>query len=211
MGLPTINNDNFRISALILALLLFVGAWAGAARAETAYVTDMLQLGVHGAPDTSDTAFTFLKSADSVEVLERNLFYARVRIADGREGWVRTTFLVDEPPPRLRVETVENERDRTAADLEKLRGRFNQQKSKLSELEGKISANEAGVLAEQEELEQLRAANDDLDERLETYRYSLPIFWFLIGIILSLGAGVFAGWWWLDNRSRMRHGGFRVH
>jgi SH3 domain protein len=171
----------------------------------------MLQLGVHGAPDTSDTAFTFLKSADSVEVLERNLFYARVRIADGREGWVRTTFLVDEPPPRLRVETVENERDRTAADLEKLRGRFNQQKSKLSELEGKISANEAGVQAEQEELEQLRAANDDLDERLETYRYSLPIFWFLIGIILSLGAGVFAGWWWLDNRSRMRHGGFRVY
>lgn len=211
MGLPTINNDNFRISALILALLLFVGAWAGAARAETAYVTDMLQLGVHGAPDTSDTAFTFLKSADSVEVLERNLFYARVRIADGREGWVRTTFLVDEPPPRLRVETVENERDRTAADLEKLRGSFNQQKSKLSELEGKISANEAGVQAEQEELEQLRAANDDLDERLETYRYSLPIFWFLIGIILSLGAGVFAGWWWLDNRSRMRHGGFRVY
>lgn len=211
MGLPTINNDNFRISALILALLLFVGSWAGAARAETAYVTDMLQLGVHGAPDTSDTAFTFLKSADSVEVLERNLFYARVRIADGREGWVRTTFLVDEPPPRLRVETVENERDRTAADLEKLRGRFNQQKSKLSELEGKISANEAGVQAEQEELEQLRAANDDLDERLETYRYSLPIFWFLIGIILSLGAGVFAGWWWLDNRSRMRHGGFRVY
>jgi SH3 domain protein len=211
MGLPTVNNDNFRISALIPALLLFVGAWAGAARAETAYVTDMLQLGVHGAPDTSDTAFTFLKSADSVEVLERNLFYARVRIADGREGWVRTTFLVDEPPPRLRVETVENERDRTAADLEKLRGRFNQQKSKLSELEGKISANEAGVQAEQEELEQLRAANDDLDERLETYRYSLPIFWFLIGIILSLGAGVFAGWWWLDNRSRMRHGGFRVY
>jgi SH3 domain protein len=211
MGLPTVNNDNFRISALIPALLLFVGAWAGAARAETAYVTDMLQLGVHGAPDTSDTAFTFLKSADSVEVLERNLFYARVRIADGREGWVRTTFLVDEPPPRLRVETVENERDRTAADLEKLRGRFNQQKSKLSELEGKISTNEAGVRAEQEELEQLRAANDDLDERLETYRYSLPIFWFLIGIILSLGAGVFAGWWWLDNRSRMRHGGFRVY
>ena len=211
MGLPTVNNDNFRISALIPALLLFVGAWAGAARAETAYVTDMLQLGVHGAPDTSDTAFTFLKSADSVEVLERNLFYARVRIADGREGWVRTTFLVDEPPPRLRVETVENERDRTAADLEKLRGRFNQQKSKLSELEGKISANEAGVRGEQEELEQLRAANDDLDERLETYRYSLPIFWFLIGIILSLGAGVFAGWWWLDNRSRMRHGGFRVY
>ena len=211
MGLPTVNNDNFRISALILALLLFVGAWVGAARAETAYVTDMLQLGVHGAPDTSDTAFTFLKSADSVEVLERNLFYARVRIADGREGWVRTTFLVDEPPPRLRVETVENERDRTAADLEKLRGRFNQQKSKLSELEGKLSVNEAGVRAEQEELEQLRAANDDLDERLETYRYSLPIFWFLISIILSLGAGVFAGWWWLDNRSRMRHGGFRVY
>jgi SH3 domain protein len=211
MGLPTINNKVFRFSAPIITLSLIIGAWTGAARAETAYVTDMLQLGVHGAPDTSDTAFTFLKSADSVEVLERNLFYARVRLADGREGWVRTTFLVDEPPPRLRVETVENERDRTAADLEKLRGRFNQQKSKLSELEKIISANDAGVQAEQEELEQLRAANNDLEERLKAYRYSLPVFWLLIGIILSLGAGFCGGWWWFDNRSRTRHGGFRVH
>ena len=200
-------DERLRISALILALVFF----ARGAAAETAYVTDMLQLGVHRAPDTSDTAFTFLKSADSVEVLERNLFHARVRIADGREGWVRTTFLVDEPPPRLRVEIVETERDRTAADLKKLRDRFNQQKSKLNELEGEISANEADVRAEQQELEQLRAANDELGGRLEGYRFNVPIVWFLIGIVVSVGAGVFAGWWWLDSRSRLRHGGFRIH
>ena len=207
MGLPTVMDERLRISVLILALILF----ARGAAAETAYVTDMLQLGVHQAPDTSDTAFTFLKSADSVEVLERDLFYARVRIADGREGWVRTTFLVDEPPPRLRVEIVETERDRTAADLKELRGRFDQQKSKLNELEGEISANEADVHAEQQELEQLRVANDELVGRLEAYRFNVPIVWFLIGIVVSLGAGVFAGWWWLDSRNRLRHGGFRIH
>jgi hypothetical protein len=207
MGLSAVSHKSRKNAVMIFALLFFIGG----VRAETAYVTDMLQLGVHRAPDTSDRAFTFLKSADSLEVLERNIFYARVRLVDGREGWVRTTFLVDEPPPRLRVETVENERDQVAADLEKLRGRFDQQKTKLRELEGKISENEAGVRTEQKDLEKLRFANDELAQRLEGYRFSLPIIWSLIGIVISLGAGFFAGWWWLDNRSRMRHGGFRIH
>jgi SH3 domain protein len=207
MGIRTVIAKTCKVAVTAFSLVFF----SGGALAEMAYVTDMLQLGVHRAPDTSDTAFTFLKSADSVEVLERNIFYARVRLTDGREGWVRTTFLVDEPPPRLRVETVEAERDRTAADLEKLRDRFNQQKSKLSELEGTISKQEAGVQAEQDELQSLRATNDALGERLEAYRFSLPVVWLLVGMIISLGAGVLAGWWWYDSRSRIRHGGFRVH
>jgi SH3 domain protein len=207
MGLSTVIENNHRTAAIVLALLLH----AGGALAEKAYVTDMLQLGVHRAPDTSDTAFTFLKSADAVDVLERNLFYARVRIADGREGWVRTTFLVDEPPPRLRVEIVEKERDQTAADLKRLRDRFNQQKSKLGELEAQIAASEAGVEAEKNELDQLRVTNDALEQELDAYRFSLPMGWFLIGVIVSVGAGFGAGWWWLDSRSRLRHGGFRIH
>jgi SH3 domain protein len=207
MGLSTVSEQKIIRTALTVALLFF----AGNVGAQTAYVTDMLQLGVHTAPDTSDSAFTFLKSADSVEVLERNIFYARVRIADGREGWVRTTFLVDEPPPRLRVEMVERERDQTAAELKKSRERYNQQRSKLGELEKEISTNQSGVRAEQEELERLRVQNGELENELEAYSASLPMFWVLVGIVISIGAGFFAGWWWIDSRIRMRHGGFRIY
>lgn len=207
MGFPAVIERRYRFTVLVLVLMAF----GGRAGAETAWVTDMLQLGVHRAPDTSDTAFTFLKSADSLEILEQNLYYARVRLNDGREGWVRTTFLVDEPPPRLRVETVEKERDRTASELKSLQGKYSQQRSKLNELEKKISSDQAEVRSEQEVLEKLRVANAELNERLEAYRFNLPMVWALIGIMISLVAGFFTGWWWIDSRSRMRHGGFRIY
>ena len=76
---------------------------AGVAAAETAYVTDSLRLGLHAAPDTSDRPFENLVSGTAVEVLERNPNYARVRLADGREGWVKATFLVDAKPAAARV------------------------------------------------------------------------------------------------------------
>ena len=47
----------FRALALLLA--------AGAAHAETGYVTDQLSLGLHNASDTSDRPFRMLKSGDS--------------------------------------------------------------------------------------------------------------------------------------------------
>ena len=111
-------------------LLLLLSAFCASADAQTAYVTDELRLGVHRAPDTSDTAFTFLQSADSVVILQRNTFYARVRIPDGREGWVRRTFLVDEPPAKLRVQTVEKERDAVTSELKALKVKVGEQTSR---------------------------------------------------------------------------------
>src|SRR5688572_33450550 len=80
-----------------------------AASAETAYVTDVLRLGIHATADTSDRAFENLVSGTAVEVLERNPNYARVRLADGREGWVKATFLVAEKPAAARVLELETE------------------------------------------------------------------------------------------------------
>lgn len=195
-------------SVVVIMALMTVSEYVSA---EKAWVTDMLQLGVHAAADTSDSAFTYLKSAETVEVLEQTFYYARVRLDDGREGWVRKTFLVYEPPPRLRVETVEKERDRTASELKSLQEKYNQQKSTINELEKEISSRDGEVRSEQQELEKLRNTNGELNEQLEAYRFSLPVSWVLVGILLSLGAGILASWWWVDSRSRMRHGGFRVY
>src|SRR5688572_18171370 len=78
-----------------------------AASAETAYVTDVLRLGIHATADTSDRAFDNLVSGTAVEVLERNPNFARVRLADGREGWVRATYLVTTAPAAARIVELE--------------------------------------------------------------------------------------------------------
>jgi SH3 domain protein len=209
------------MAVLFCALLTF----GGHVNAESAWVTDLLQLGVSEAPDANETPFAFLQSADSVEVLERSIYYARVRMKDGREGWVLKNFLVDKPPARLLVETTQKKLNQTASELKSLQRKFDQQRSQLKELEKKISADENAAWPEQGEFDRLRTAYDELkanfDElrvtynrlraEIDTYRFSLPMIWALIGIVLSLVAGFLAGWWWLDNRIRMRHGGVRIY
>ena len=73
-----------RIAAIGLLALT-----AGIASAQdTFYITDILQLGLHRAEDTSDSPFRNLVSGTEVTVIERIPNFARVRTADGDEGWV---------------------------------------------------------------------------------------------------------------------------
>ena len=86
--------------------------------AETAYVTDTLNLGLHEAADTSDRPFRTLQSGQQFEVLSRDRYYAHVRLPDGATGYVKAAYIVDEKPAKLIVEQTAAERDRLAAELE---------------------------------------------------------------------------------------------
>ena len=144
--------------------LLLLSLTAGAA-AETMYVTDELRLGVHEASDTSDQAFTFLVSGDAVEVLQREGFYARVRLEDGREGWARSTFLVSEEPAKRRLALLEAERDRLAEELSALDSGRDLQAERVAELEVEIAAERDKLAATSTELEELREEYEAATER----------------------------------------------
>ena len=60
MGLSTVIKKILKKSGFVILLFVCVSASV----AETAYVTDMLRLGVHAAADTSDRAFVNLESGD---------------------------------------------------------------------------------------------------------------------------------------------------
>ena len=181
----------------------------GAAQAE--YVTDRLQLGVHMQPDTSDRAFTRLMSGDRVEIVETNRFHALVTIPDGRKGWVKKTYLVEDKPAILRVTEVERERDKAIAELESMTASLSEREARVSEMEAEVAAREAGAAAELEELERLRIVNVSLSERLEAYAFSVPGALFFVAVFASLLIGALLSWWLFDFRSRQRHGGFRIH
>jgi len=89
-----------------------------AAIAETAYVTDTLQLGLHQAEDTSDRPFRNLDSGQVMEVLSRTRYYAHIELPDGTQGYVKAGFLVDAKPAKLIVAETQAEADRLARELE---------------------------------------------------------------------------------------------
>lgn len=196
-----------RIVALTFLWLLTASAGAQ----ETAYVTDMLQLGLHRAEDTSDSPFRNLASAAELTVLERATNYARVRTADGEEGWVRSAFLVSEKPAMLRVAEVEAR----AAELEReLEAAVAERDSAKSDAAGIVASAElelAAVEVSRDTLARLQQENSEYQARMELYRGAIPWPWVVAALVVVLGLGFVGGWWWLDASIRRRYGGFRVY
>jgi SH3 domain protein len=195
------------MSRLLILLLLF----SSSVLAETAYVTDKLRLGVHRASDTSDQAFTNIGSGEAVEVLERAGSYARVRIADGREGWVRTVFLVTEEPALTRLAKMQAERDTLAEQLAEIEARRSNSGDRLTELETEAARARQARRAAEAALSDAQAEIDALSERLAPGRVSLPYGVLFLVALLFLLAGFALSWWWFDRLSRRRHGGLRVY
>ncbi|WP_428100729.1 TIGR04211 family SH3 domain-containing protein [Candidatus Rariloculus sp.] len=197
-----------RYTGLVSLLLL----WSALAGAETAYVTDILQLGIHRAPDTSDRPFRNLISGTELEILEQVPRYARVRTIDGEEGWVRSAYLVTEKPAQLSVAELE-------AEIAELNARLVSVAAGRSNAEGadgglteRLSAGTGtgSVDPIQDTLAGLKSENESYEARLEAYRGAVPLPWVGAALALALLGGFVAGLWCLDTFIRKRHGGFRV-
>lgn len=181
------------------------------ALAETAYVTDNLRLGLHEAADTSDRAFRTLESGQELEVISRNQFYANVRLPDGTVGNVKAAYLVFDKPARLIVAETQAELDKVKAELERTKAAFAAPAATIERLEAKLEQSNSANEQRTAEISELTTELDDLRGRQAQYKYSLPISWVGGAMFVCLLAGFLAGLWWIDHRSRKRHGGIRIY
>lgn len=194
---------------LTLGLLLLIAPFV--ARAETAYVTDHLQLGLHRAPDTSDRPFRTLESGQALEVLSRNRNYAQVKLPDGTVGYVKVAYTVSEKPATLIVAETQAENERLTADLERTKAQFAEPAAAIDDLQQQVLEQNAALAKSAAQVEELTEANTRYVSRQEQYEYSLPLVWVAGAMLVCLIAGTLTGMWWLDYRSRKRHGGIRVY
>jgi SH3 domain protein len=192
-------------------LAIFTVVCTGTAFGETEYVTDILRLGIHEASDTSDRPFENLVSGAALEVLERTPNYTRVRTSNGREGWVKSAYLVQEKPAQARLAELESELKRlraAAADAESARLNAEDEANRLGK---QMAASTGSADAVHDTLERLKADNATYEAQLDSYRGSLPLSWVAAALGVALVAGFVAGLWWLDAMIRRRHGGFRIY
>lgn len=194
-----------RVLIALLTLLPVVVA------AETAYVTDNLRLGLHQAADTSDRAFRSLDSGQELEILSRDRNYAHVQLPGGVQGYVKAAYLVFDPPAKLIVEQTIAQRDRLQGELEELRRQFAGPAATISALEQQASDLQSELETGQARIEELDEKNANLRSRQGQYKYSLPLVWVAGAIAVCLIGGFMFGLWWVDQRSRRRHGGIRIY
>lgn len=196
---------------LPLAALLLAIASAADAQTQTAYVTDVLRLGLHRAADTSDRPFRSLESGQEMTVLERSRLYARVRLPDGTEGYVKAGFLVDDKPARLVVDETRNALAQTQASLDALREEYSGSAARIEGLESDLSGARDALTELRAEYDAAVAANEAYERKMRLYGLSLPWPIALGSVLVALVLGFVGGFWWIDSRSRKRHGGFRIY
>lgn len=194
-----------RLSIAILLLLPL------AAAAETAYVTDNLRLGLHQAGDTSDRAFRMLESGQALEILSRDRNYANVQLPDGVQGYVKAAYLVDEKPAKLIVAETIAERDALAAELEETNQAFAGPAATIQGLEDEAADLTAKLDTAESQVAELQDEIAGIEGMKKRYKGSLPLSWVAGATAVCLIGGFLLGLWWVDHRSRKRHGGIRIY
>jgi len=179
--------------------------------AETVYVTDNLRLGLHEAADTSGPAIQTLDSGQELEILSRDRNYANVRLPDGTEGWVKAAYLVADKPAKLIVTETQAESDRLRAELENLRQQFASPAAIITALEDESAGLREQVGKNEARIAELSTTSANLRQQQARYQGSLPLSWVGGALGVCLSGGFLFGLWWVDRRSRQRHGGIRIY
>jgi hypothetical protein len=194
-----------RAPAAPLALVcLLAAAHAGADApppAATRYVIEQLVVSVNSAADGSGTRVATLKSGDKVELLERSGAAAHIRLANGRDGWVRTSYLSETEPLRVQLAA-------STAEVATLRQQLQASSaaSRAAATASAAAAAPAGAATPGPERVAGADAGEDTSES-----HGVAWGWLIVTALVSLGAGFAVGWLVLDAHIRRRYGGLRIY
>jgi len=128
----------FLVAGLALPALL---------RAEPLYVVEQLVVNVNSAPDASGERVATLKSGDRVEELERAGEEVHVRLANGREGWVRASYLSATEPLRVRLSQREAEVARLNDEVSALKAQLQSTPATVATATGCAASKETSSTA----------------------------------------------------------------
>jgi hypothetical protein len=203
-------------AVLLLALWLPGMAWA-----ETAYVSDKIQAGIRAQPDKISPPLKTVSTGTVLEVLERMAGFARVRDADGTEGWIDAGVLSAEPPARAQLEGLKSQLATLKAQADKARAALDQETAKSADLARKLAEKtaQAEKLAGQivQPTPTLRPVATPAPSPEPTpVMQSTPAenTWFSLGwsvfSFAMLIVGFFAGMFWLREVNRKKLGGLHL-
>ncbi len=155
--LPTMTGLSLRTRPTMLALLLLVGP---SAFAETAYISARVEVGLHEERSAHSAILALLPEGTELEVLERDGDAARVRLDDGREGWIPIEYLSAEASApaeladlRRRLPELMAALEREQAARQEADQRIAASEEELVTLRDRLSAHESGDARAQSEEE----------------------------------------------------------
>ena len=153
----------------IAALIALLIASSLLQAAEVKYVTDEVEIMMRTGTSTSNSIVRVLRSGENVTLLEEDLTsqYSLVETGDGKQGYVLSRFLLDEPIARQQLEELKSRHqqqqlrvDDQAQEIAELTQTLQQEQSDNEVLKNTLRASE-------QELAQIREAADNTLNILE--------------------------------------------
>lgn len=194
-----------------LAALLAAGlAVPAVLRAETLYVIEQLVVTVSSTPDASGERVATLKSGDRVEVLERSGDEVHVRLANGRDGWVRASYLSADEPLRVRLAQRDAEVARLGDEVNALKAQLRPTPATGAAPVAASAVPAAASAPPPATEDPVAGASGALFSRgEERARPAWP--WTLAAALIGFGAGFGLGALMLDRHIRRKYGGLRIY
>ena len=84
-------------------------------------------------------------------------------------------------------------------------------RDEAASLAASVELELAAAESDRAQLVRLRHENSGYEARMEPYCGAIPWPWVAGALVVALGAGFVAGWWWLDASIRRRYGGFKMY
>jgi len=166
--------------ALLASLLYLVYQQTGFA--QTRYVTDRIMLGVHQEAEANSTLLTSIPSGSIVTMLQTSGEFSKVRLTNGTEGWVLSSYLLKEKPAVAELDELSvkyQKANQLARKSEKeaqlWRDELSNSKNQIKALKRKMSKGESFAATEalEKDLADEKAKTNELQTKITGLEASL--------------------------------------
>lgn len=185
------------------------------------YVSDKLVLNVYAEPDPASARVATIETGDALGEIESSGTYTRVRLDDGREGWVGASYLTTEVPAAARLRELQSGQRTAVAAAEKkaadeilrLKNEVTALQTQLTELRSAATAQASQAPPTQTQIppraEQHLSEPPPIAEPLANQQNTAWIWPLAVVVVAVLSFA--AGYQALARRIRKRYGGLKIY
>ena len=196
-----------RASLCLLALMLT----APAVHADPIYVIEQLVVSVTSTTDAESERVSQVKSGDKLELIEREGDETHVRLSNGKDGWVKSSYLTADPPLQTRLTERTAEVEKLKQDADKLRQEDDKLKQDVGRLESQLAASRAAHSATSDSPPPPAPVHETVFLQSPERPGATPWLLLLGTSAVMLLVGFAIGWKTLDGRIRRKYGGLRIY
>lgn len=179
------------------------------------FVSDKLVINVYSEPEQAGSRVGTIETGDAVDELERGQGFVRIRLSDGREGWVGSNYLTTDAPAAVQLRDLQRQQKGASQVVDKKAAEEIARLKKESEsLQAQVKELKAAATAPTPADEGVLEGASPEPQRLAAVRPTStggPIWLWSLIVVAAAGLAYAAGYQTLARRLRKKFGGLRIY